>query len=159
MVLALVRWKHQPTDGPQLPMPRTRRQDAAITAMHDFVYQTDPSVHEENDKVYDEALDKLLLELLEAIYYQELRQTESIASVFDVVMILLSLNPDGSFGKGSFITHVCAVQQYMIRATAAHSLRLFSLGVTHYVPPSTTDSAPANGIIDDENEQFLTYVS
>jgi hypothetical protein len=157
-VLALVRWKHQQTEGPQLQLPRTRRQDAAIMAMHDFVYQTDPLGQGDNDDIYNQALDEVLLELLEAVYYQELRQTESVACIFDVVMILLSLGDDGSLRLASFITHICAVQQYMIRTTAVHSLRLFTQGVTRYVPLSTTTSLPADGIIEDGDDHFLTYV-
>jgi hypothetical protein len=158
MVLALVRWKHQPTGTSQLPLPRTRRQDAAIGALHDFVYQTNPLAHADEDDTYDQALDAVLLELLEAVYYQELRQTESAASVFDVMMIILCLNPDGSFSKASYVTHICAIHQYAIRVTAAHSLRLFKLGMTHYVPLSTTNSS-TDGIIDDGDDHFLTYVS
>jgi hypothetical protein len=138
MVLALVRWKHQPMGSSRLPLPRTRRQDAAIDAMHDFVYQTNPLAQPDGDDTYDQALDVVLLELLEAVYYQELRQTESAASVFDIIMIILCLNPDGSFSKASYVTHMCAIHQYMIRATAAHSLRLFKLGMTHYVPLTAT---------------------
>lgn len=153
----LVRWKHQPTGIPRLPLPRTRRQDTAISAMHDFVYQTNPLTHPDEDDTYDQALDVVLLELLEAVYYQELQQTESAASVFDVIMIILCLNPDGSFSKASYVTHVCAIHQYMIRVTAAHSLRLFKLGMTHYVPLTATNP-PSDGIINDGDDHFLTYV-
>jgi hypothetical protein len=158
MVLALVRWKHQPTGILRLPLPRTRRQDAAISAMHDFVYQSNPLTHPDEDNTYDQALDVVLLEILEAVYYQELQQAESAASVFDVIMIILCLNSDGSFSKASYVTHICAVHQYMIRVTAAHSLRLFKLGMTHYVPLTAT-KPPSDGIIDDGDDHFLTYVS
>ena len=146
---------NQPTEGPRVYVPRTRRQDAAITAMRDFVYGTDPSVHADDDS-YSQELDALLLELLEAVYYHQLLQTESIASVYDIVMVLLALNADGSFCKASFLTHVCAIQQYMIRATATHSLRLFTLGANRYVPLSTATTLPDDGIIEDENDKFLT---
>jgi len=157
MVLALVRLINQPTERPRVYVPRTRRQDAAITAMRDFVYGTDLSVHaDDDDDSYSQELDALLLELLEAVYYHQLLQTESIASVYDIVMVLLALNANGSFCKASFLTHVCAIQQYMIRATATHSLRLFTLGVNRYVPLSTATTLPDDGIIEDENDKFLT---
>jgi hypothetical protein len=155
MVLALVRLIDQPMEGARMYVPQTRRHDVAMMAMCDFVYRTDPLVHTDNDS-YDQELDALLLEVPKAVYYHGLLQTESIASVYDIVMVLLALNADGSFCKGSFLTHVCAIQQCMIRTTATHSLRLFTLGVNHYVPLSTATTLPTDGIIKDENDKFLT---
>jgi hypothetical protein len=150
MILCLIRWKDQPDEGPRLCLPRTQRQDSAITALHSFVYATQPL--NDDNTFYDQSLDKVLHEILEAIYYQELHHENYIACIVDVVLILLSLNDDGTIRKGSQITHFCAVQYYLARSTCTHSLRLHSIRETHYVPLSSSEPTRNDGIIDGDDD-------
>jgi hypothetical protein len=158
MLLGLVRWKDQLEGDIRLPMPRTPRQELAITALHDFVFATNPFCATDESR-YDESLDKVLHEMLEALYHHELRHEHFIACILDVLMILLSLNEDGSICKGSQITHLCAIQQYQARSTTVHSLRLFSMGEKKYVPMSTVGPNSGDGIIEDGDDSFVTCVN
>lgn len=148
IILFLIRYKHQSNLPPRLGLKLTAEQDAAITALHAFVYATDPFAHEEVDIEYDNRLDQLLHQLLEALFYQKLRLTDFFGCPTDVALVLLCLNEDGSFSKSSRLTFLGAVLQYFARATVTHSLRLHAGGHSHYVPLTTTDDC---GIIEDDD--------
>jgi hypothetical protein len=159
-ILALVRIKNQVTNDPQLELRRTQRQERAITNLSNFIYNTNPCDHEDHDEQYDLLLDEHLHELLEALFYQELMYTKFIACPTDVTLILLSLRADGSFVPASHIGHKCALQQYYMKATPVHSLRLHSAGESKYVPFSAT-AVPIEDdeIMADHDEGFLKYVA
>jgi hypothetical protein len=91
--------------------------------------------------------DKNQHEMLESLYHHKLRHEHFIACVLDVLMILLSLNEDGTICKGSQIMHLCAIQQYQAKSTTVHSLHLFSISEKQYVPMSGV--GPNDGIIKD----------
>jgi hypothetical protein len=156
MVLVFLRYKHQPdiADVPKLGLKRTQRQDKAITALHDFVYGANPLVHGEIDVEFDSQLDKLLHELLESLFYQELHLADAFGCPTDIPLILACLNPDGSFAKASRATFMCAVLQYFVRNTCVHTLRLHSEGQSGYVP--LTDGAISDDeIIPDNDGSFM----
>ena len=158
VVLVLLRYKHQPdvADMPKLGLKRTQRQDQAITALHDFVHSTDPLAHGEIDDAYDAELDVLLHELLESLFYQELHLSDWLGCPTDTALILMSLNPDGSFPKPSRITFMCAVLQYFARTTVVHTLRLHSGGHIHYTSLTTDDPvADDDQIVADNDGTFM----
>lgn len=154
--MCLLRWKAQSSTSPKLNLLRTRRQDDAITSLYTFMCDSDPRDTSLVDDSYTQKLDCLLLELLESLQYQKLDHTRYITCILDVVMILLSLNPDGSFRKASETTHHCALLQYMMRTTAVHTLRLHSLGEEEYVPFSPTEASSDDGIIEEPDGTFLS---
>lgn len=153
-ILALVRIKDQPTDRPKLSLRRTERQNNAITNLYEFIYDTNPFDHEEDDTQYDDFLDEHLHELLEALFYQELMFTTFVSCPTDVTLILLSLRRDGSFVPASQITQKCATQQYTMKATPVHSLRLHSMAESKYIPFSATP-VDDDDIVADSDEAFL----
>lgn len=158
-MLVLLRYKHQSadvTDLPKLGLKRTQRQDQAITVLHDFVYSTNPLAHGEINNEYDGRLDELLHELLESLFYQEIPLSESLGCPTDIALILMSLNPDGSFAKPSRVTFLCAVLQYFARNTVVHTLRLYSEGHSHFVPLAARNRPLADDdlIVTDDNGSF-----
>jgi hypothetical protein len=154
--LCLVRWQDQATEGPRLQLPRTRRQDDAIKSLHSFVYLADHKASSFNNNDFNKELDKLLLEVLESIYYHQPSHTRPLSCIIDIVIILLSMKNDGSFRKASGVTHLCAIFQYSMRCTATHSLRLHTMGCTQYEPLSPPKSTTEDGIIEEEDDTFLT---
>lgn len=154
--MCLIRIKDQPDDRPKIGLRRTQRQEDAITALRAFIYRTDPRNHKEVDNVYDRALDEHLHELLEALFYQELQHTDFIACPTDVTLILLALRQDGSFASGSIITHYCSTQQYMMKATPTHSLRLHASGEARYIPFPTNAGGSDDEIITENDDSFIT---
>lgn len=136
-----------------------------MTALHDFVYATDPLGI---DAEYDNRLDGLLHELLESLFYQDLRLTDLFGCPTDVILVLQSLKEDGSFAGPSRVTFACAVLQYFVRTTVIHTLRLHSGGHDEYVPLSDT-TLPAtdnhgqvldddDDIVPDNDGSFMRYV-
>lgn len=152
-----MRLRDQPQEGPKLECPQTQEEIAAIMALSDFIYNTNPWAHPVGDSDYDESLDILLHSVLESILYRTLQRTVYITCFMDLVIILLSLTELGNFVPPSCVTHLCAVSQYCARITGLHSLRLFSLGEDHYVPFVVTDDAQ-NNIVSNDDGPFLKSV-
>jgi hypothetical protein len=150
IVLALVRIKDQPTDGPQIELRRTQRQEDAIMNLRNFIYDTNPFDHGGQDEDFNLLLDEHLHELLEALFYQELVFANSIACPTDVTLILLSLRADGSFVPASQVSHKCAVQQYYMKSTPVHSLRIHSTGESKYVPFSAIPARDDEIVVDND---------
>ena len=158
IMLVLLRYKHQPdvADIPNLGLKRTQRQDQAISALHDFVYGTDPLAQGDIDDEYDTELDGLLHELLESLFYQELHLSDWLGCPTDTALILTSLNQDGSFPKPSRITFMCAVLQYFARTTVVHTLRLHSGGHSCYTPLTAGDPVVDDDQIVTDNDGSFT---
>jgi len=155
----LVRLYNQPQDGLKLECPQTQTEVDAITALNNFIYNTDPWAHPVGDSGYDEALDTLLHTVFEAVLYRKLQRTVYVTCFMDLVTILVCLKELGDFDPPSYVTHRCAVFQYWARTTGLHSLRLFSLGEDYYIPfieANPLSDSSQNNIISNDEDPFLT---
>jgi hypothetical protein len=107
---------HAPaTNGPTLQFPCTQRQDRAISSLERFMGPTDHQVRGFNHDFNDE-LDRLLVELLEAIFFDHTSPT----TVVETIVMLFCMKEDGSFREPSYVTHICTIVRYSMRIIAAH---------------------------------------
>lgn len=133
--------QHNSGDTPdqvRLKWKLTKRHAEAIDAMLKHIdstkppdYLGDPPTSSLSD--YDNRLNELLHEMLEATFYTTVSAANFIGCPLDVAIILLSLTDDGSFHKASYVTHFCAIEQHWARTTVVHSLRLYDLDSDKYV--------------------------
>jgi hypothetical protein len=130
MVLVIIQCRNLASEGPRLQLPCTQRQDHAITALQTFLTSARHEVSVSNRDSNDE-LDRLLVELLAAIYFDHI--PSGLSSVVEIVIMLLCMKKDGSFHEASYVSHLCGIFRYSMRNIDAHTRTSQAHGTTSRV--------------------------